>query len=104
MPHINNNQLDFSQSIGEKVGDMIMPTKYFESYLYDISLIATAVSDLTASSVSVTSPDATDLATAITLINEVKGDVNTLATDLNATITQINTLLAGFRASGKLDE
>lgn len=87
-------------------------------------LKAAAVSDATAStasgstsSVSVTSPNATDLASAITLVNEIKADVNTLVSnvntlagdldtvvsDLNATITQVNAALASLRTSGVLN-
>lgn len=60
-----------------------LATSYFEDYLYDISKVASAVSD-------VSSADATDLASAITLVNELK--------------TQVNTLLVALRESGKLSD
>lgn len=54
---------------------------------------AVNVADAVASTVSVTSPDATDLPTVITLANETKADVNQLVTDLNAAIAQVNAFL-----------
>ncbi len=100
MSHIDKNQLDVSLPISREG----MATEYFEDYLFDISKIATAVTDATASTVSVDSSDASNLATVITLANELKGDVNTLVTDLNNAITQVNALLANLRESDKLDE
>ena len=66
-------------------------------------LLAAAVSNAAASSVSVDSADASDLATVITLANEIKGDVNQLVTDVNAIKDQLNALLASERAAGQLD-
>lgn len=63
---------------------------------------ATAVTDAVSSSVSVVSANATDLATVITLANEMKTSINTLVTDLNAVVTQLNALLAAERTAGQL--
>ena len=83
----------------------------------------TAVTDAVASSVTVTSSDAStvvrtvdanvgfasetecvDAITAIntikTLANELKVDVNTLKTDLNAVVTNQNALIAALRTAG----
>jgi len=79
-------------------------TPYFEDFLYEISKVGDAVSDAAASTVSVDSANATDLASVIILANETKADVNTLVTDLNNAITQVNALLASLRAAGKLDD
>ena len=64
--------------------------------------LAAEVVDAVASTVSVTSPDATDLPSVITLANETKGDVNQLVTDLNAVVTQLNALLANMRTANQL--
>jgi hypothetical protein len=53
--------------------------------------------DITLSTVSVDSADATDLATAITLVNEIKADLNTLVTDVNNGFTKMNSLMAELR-------
>lgn len=53
--------------------------------------------DESASTVSVDAADASDLATVITLANEMKADINTLTTDLNNAINKYNTLLANLR-------
>lgn len=87
------------------------------------SSVAVAAADATVSTVSVDSADATDLATVITLANEMKGDVNTLVTDANTSATlstelkvdltqlvadvnaikdQLNALLASDRTSGQI--
>lgn len=81
-----------------------LATPYFEDFLYEISKVGAAVVDASASTVSVDSSDATNLATVITLANETKGDVNTLVTDLNNAIAQLNALMANLRVAGKLDE
>lgn len=67
-----------------------------------VVLEAAAVTDAVASTVSVTSADATDLTTNNTLTNEIKGDVNTLVTDVNAVKDQLNSLMANLRTSGAL--
>ena len=81
MSHINKNQLESNIAIVDL--NTAKATTYFENYLYDISLVADAVSD-------VTSADATDLASAITLVNEIK--------------TQLNALLTNLRESRKLND
>jgi len=58
-----------------------------------------AVTDANASTVSVTSSNATDLPTVITLANEMKGDINTLVADLNNAIAQYNALMANLRTA-----
>jgi len=63
---------------------------------------STNVANAVASTVSVDSADATDLATVITLANELKADVNQLVTDLNAVVTQINAKFAADTASGQM--
>lgn len=63
---------------------------------------AANVADAVASTVSVTSPDATDLPTVITLANETKADVNQLVTDLNNTITQLNAFLAANKTANQM--
>ena len=63
---------------------------------------AANVADAVASTVSVTSADATDLPTVITLANELKADVNTLVTDVNAIVTQVNAILASIQTAGQM--
>lgn len=74
--------------------------------------LAAAVANATASSVSVTSPDASAAPVAydqaqnqelVDLSNELKADVNTLVSNLNSAITQVNALLATLRTSGVLN-
>jgi hypothetical protein len=60
----------------------LTPSEYFETYLREISLQADAVAN-------VASDNASDLATVITLANELK--------------SQLNSLLVNLRDSGKLD-
>lgn len=57
--------------------------------------------DATASTVSVASADAGGAYTAAeqALINEIKGDVNTLVTDVNNAMAKFNTLLANLRTA-----
>lgn len=83
MSHTDKHQLDVSLPIAKVVNGELVATESFESYLYDISLIAGAVSD-------VASADATDLPTTLTLVNEIKA--------------RLNELLANLRESGKIDE
>jgi hypothetical protein len=61
--------------------------------------------------VSVTSPDATaapatynqaQAQSVVALVNEMKGDVNTLVANLNAAITQLNALLAAERSAKQM--
>ena len=72
MSHESKYPLDASQVI---IDQTARPTEYFENYLYENTLTADAVA-------GVASADATDLATAITLANELKARVNELLTNL----------------------
>lgn len=65
---------------------------------------ATASANASASTVSVTSADAdaTYDSGEQALLNELKGDVNQLVTDLNAAISSLNDLKANLRSSGVL--
>ena len=95
--------LESNQSLIINNNGAYVATPYFEDYLYNISLVANAVTNAVSSTVSVSSPNATDLASVITLSNELKSDLTTLVTDLNNSIAQLNTLLANLRTSGKLN-
>ena len=97
----SNNPLDISTKLTDGQG---LATPYFEDYLYNNTLIGDAVSNAVQSTVSVDSPDATDLASVITLVNEMKADIGTLVTDLNNAVTQMNALLASLRDAERLDE
>lgn len=59
--------------------------------------------DAMASTVAVASADASDLATAITLVNELKADLTQLVSDFNDLVTAYNALLAAFQAAGTMD-
>lgn len=63
---------------------------------------AANVADAVASTVSVDSADASDLATVITLANENKADTNQLVSDLNDAITQVNAILTAIQAAGQM--
>lgn len=99
--NLNNHTASDSEHgvTGDNVGDADRPTLALGGAV----LLAAAVTNAVASTVSVTSADATDLPTVITLANELKADVNTLVTDVNNAITQFNSLLANLRSSGTLD-
>jgi hypothetical protein len=60
---------------------------------------ASDVTDAVASTVSVTSPDATDLASVITLANENKADTNTLVTDVNAIKDVLNNVITALQTA-----
>lgn len=64
--------------------------------------LAALVADAVASTVTVASPDATDLATVLTLANETKVDVNQLVADLNAVVTQLNEFLANNKTAKQM--
>ena len=59
--------------------------------------------DASASSVAVSSADASDLATAITLVNELKADLTQLVSDYNALVTAYNALLAAMQTAETMD-
>ena len=63
---------------------------------------AVSVSPASPSSVSVVTPDAGAVygANEQTLINEMKGDINTLTADLNAAITVLNNLITSLKNGG----
>ena len=75
-------------------------------------LAGAAVADASSSTVSVDTADASDAAVSYTqaeiqeivdLANETKADVNTLVTNVNSAITQLNALKASLEASGAMD-
>lgn len=74
---------------------------FFESLTRRVNIANQA--DASSSSVSVSSADASDLATAITLANELKADLNQLVTDFNALAAAHNALLAAMQAAGTMD-
>lgn len=53
--------------------------------------------------ISVDSADASDLATVITLANELKGDVNNLVTALNNGGAKLNEVIAAMQAAKLMD-
>ncbi len=66
---------------------------FAQTALGGVVFLADLVNNAVASTVSVTSADATDLATVITLANELKADVNQLVTDFNNSVTQLNDII-----------
>lgn len=93
-----------SNSAHGATGDVVGTGDYATTILGGTVLAATAVSDSTASTVSVASADAGATYTTAEqgLINELKADVNQLTSDLNAAITTINALLAAMRTAKQL--
>ena len=75
--------------------------EFFEETRTRLSVAAQA--DAVASTVSVDSTDASNLATVITLANELKADVNTLVTDLNAVVTVLNALITKMETARLVD-
>lgn len=75
--------------------------EYFEEIRTRLNVAAQA--DAVASTVSVDSTDASDLATAITLANELKADVNTLVTNVNSAITVLNALITKMETARLVD-
>lgn len=99
------------QSAHGATGDIVGTDDYATALVGGTVLLAAAVTDAIASTVSVTSPDATAAPAAynqtqaqsvVTLANEMKGDINTLVTNLNSVVTQLNALLASERAAKQL--
>lgn len=66
-----------------------IPTQKFAKWLSVMTSLFLTADAVVNSTVSVTSANASDLATAITLANELKVDVNTLTSDLNGLITKL---------------
>ncbi len=105
--HVSNNDLKLAQdhrsasSAHSVTGDIIGSGDYATALKGGSVLLAAAVSDSVASTVSIVSADAGGTYTSAErdLINELKTDVNTLTTDLNLAITQLNALLAALRTA-----
>lgn len=92
-------------------GNIVGTDDYATDLVGGTVLQAAAVTDASASSVSVTSGDVSAAPAAYTqawgievetLANEVKADVNTLVTDVNAIKDQLNALLAAMRTAKQL--
>ena len=96
------------QSVG--TGDVESLTATETTALLDVATVAekglvlraAAVSDASASTVSIGAADANDLATVITLANEIKSDLTQIISDLNATITQLNAKLSADFDAGQM--
>lgn len=84
------------------VGDNVGTGNFASDAVGGVVLEATTVVNAVASTVSITSPDATDLPTVLTLANETKTDVNQLVTDLNNAITQLNAFLAANKTAKQM--
>lgn len=100
-----------AQSAHGATGDIVGTDDYAQPALGGTVFLAAAVANAAASTVSVTSPNATAAPAAynqaqaqsvVTLANEMKGDINTLVDNFNALTTQFNALLASERAAKQL--
>lgn len=100
-----------NQSAHGATGDIVGTDDYATALVGGTVLLATAVANAAASTVSVTLPDATAAPAAynqaqaqsvVTLANEMKGDINTLVANFNALTTQFNALLASERTAKQL--
>lgn len=100
-----------AESAHGATGDIVGTDDYATALVGGTVLLAAAVANAVASTVSVTSPDATAAPAAynqaqaqsvVTLANEMKGDINTLVTNLNAVVAQLNALLTSERAAKQL--
>jgi len=89
----NFNTHNASNSQHGVTGNNVGTGDFAQASVGGVVFIAVNVADATASTVSVDSPDATDLPTVITLANETKADLNQLVIDVNAAISQLNALL-----------
>ncbi len=74
-------------------GNNVGTEDFAQTALGGVVFLADLVNNAVASTASVTSADATDLATVITLANELKADVNQLVTDFNNSVTQLNDII-----------
>ena len=92
-------------------GNIVGTDDYCTATVGGTVLLAGAVADAVVSTVSVTSPDAAaapatynqaQAQSVVALVNEMKGDVNTLVANLNAAITQLNALLAAERSAKQM--
>lgn len=98
----NFNTHNASSSQHGVTGDNIGTEDYAQTLTGGAVLLAELVNDAVDSTVSVDSPDATDLTSVITLANETKADVNQVVTDLNAAIAQLNDLLAKSKTAKQM--
>lgn len=105
-------------SNGNVVGFNDIATDAIVGLVKRMQIVADAV-DATSSSVVVSSPNATaapaaydqaQVQTIVTLANETKADVNTLASDLNtvvtevnAIVTKLNSLIANSKTAGQMN-
>ena len=92
-------------------GDIVGTDDYAQAGVGGVVLLANPVANAVASTVSVTSPDAAaapatynqaQAQSVVALVNEMKGDVNTLVANLNAAITQLNALLSAERSAKQM--
>ena len=75
--------------VREKIVENDKPTRPFAKWLSNLSAKLMQSDASANSTVSVTSPNAIDLATVITLANEIKSDLNTLISDVNDLKTKL---------------
>jgi hypothetical protein len=112
---IADNRADFDAHVIDTTthgttGEIVGTGNYASAAIGGTVLLAAAVADAVPSTVSITStPNAAglvyaqaDAATWVAMLNELKADVNTLVTNTNAAITQLNALLAAERAAKQL--
>lgn len=112
---ITQLQTDLTDHIDDRTthgatGNIVGTGDYCTAVIGGTVLLASAVADAVASTVSITStPNAAgvayaqaDAATWVTMLNELKTDVNTLVTNTNSAIAQLNALLAAERAAKQL--
>jgi hypothetical protein len=81
--------------VREEIVENNKPSHAFARWLSSVTAKLLQADSSANSTVSVTSADATDLPSAITLANELKADVNTLVTDINDLKTKL-------RAAGQI--
>lgn len=92
-------------------GSNVGTEDYAQSLVGGVVLLASLVNDAAQSAVSVTSPDApvaaatysqTDTQTTVDLVNEMKGDINQLVTDVNAAIDQLNDFIGKAKTAKQM--
>jgi len=83
-------------------GDNVGTGDFATALVGGVVNLSALIDDAVESTVSVDSPDASDLPTVITLANELKGDVNQLVTDLNNSIVQFNALLDAMKTAKQM--
>ena len=100
--HVNDN------SAHGATGSIVGSEDFASSSVGGVVLIAASVANAAASTVSVTSPDASaapaaysqaQMAEVVALVNELKADLNQAITDLNAAITTLNNSLISERTA-----